>query len=199
MEVYQSEAMELRVGYRIRWSHNDRASGLVNGQVAEVQAIERDGVRFRIEDGTAIVLTNDDPQLRHLDRAWAATIHAFQGRTVNRIIAALPANHPQLTTQKSFYVAISRARYGLELVTDEASQLADHLEKATGERVAALDAVRDMEREIVAGADKPTESGDGRERNESPELDQAGEAERESERDMTHGRAPKVAEMDFDL
>ncbi|MCY4431814.1 MAG: hypothetical protein OXC11_15690, partial [Rhodospirillales bacterium] len=68
-----------------------------------------------------------------------ATVHAFQGRTVDRIIAALPADHPKLTTQQSFYVAISRARDRVELVTDDAWKLSDQLEKETGERVAAPD------------------------------------------------------------
>ena len=66
-------------------------------------------------------------------------MHAFQGRSVDRIIAAMPSGNPQLTNQQSFYVAISRARDRAELVTDDAC-LADQLEKATGERVAALDA-----------------------------------------------------------
>ena len=102
---------------------------------------ERDGVRFRLEDGSAAKLADGDPQLRHLDRAWAATVHAFQGRTVDRIIAAMPADHPKLTTQQAFYVAISRARDRAELVTDDAWKLADQLQRATGERVAALDGV----------------------------------------------------------
>ncbi len=42
-----------------------------------------------------------DPQLRHLDHAWASTVHAFQGRTVDNVIAAMEARHPHLTTQKT--------------------------------------------------------------------------------------------------
>ena len=60
---------------------------------------------------------------------------------MDRIIAALPANRPNLTTRKSFYVAISGGRDRAELVTDDAKRLADHLEKTTGERVAALNVV----------------------------------------------------------
>ena len=37
-------------------------------------------------------------------------MHSFQGRMVDKVIAAMEANHPTLTTQKSFYVEISRAR-----------------------------------------------------------------------------------------
>ena len=141
VEVFRSQAMELRAGDRVRWTRNDPGSGLVNGAVATVERIERDGVRFRLEDGSAAKLADGDPQLRHLDRAWAATVHAFQGRTVDRIIAAMPADNSRLTTQQAFYVAISRARDRAELVTDDAWKLADQLQKATGERVAALDGV----------------------------------------------------------
>ena len=141
VEVFRSQAMELRAGDRVRWTRNDPGSGLVNGAVATVERVERDGVRFRLEDGSAAKLADGDPQLRHLDRAWAATVHAFQGRTVDKIIAAMPADNSRLTTQQAFYVAISRARDRAELVTDDAWKLADQLQKATGERVAALDGV----------------------------------------------------------
>ena len=78
-----------------------------------------------------------DPQLRHIDQARASTVHTFQGRTVDNVIAAMEAGHPQLTTQKSFYVEISRARDRAELVTDDAKALREQLEAATGERIAA--------------------------------------------------------------
>ena len=87
------------------------------------------------------------PQLRHLDRVWASTVHAFQGRTVDRVIAAMEAGHPNLTTQKSFYVEISRSRDRAELVTDDAARLREHLEAVTGERIAALEGVGEMTRE----------------------------------------------------
>ena len=71
----------------------------------------RDGkVTFRLEDGRMLDLSPSDPQLRHVDRARASTVHAFQGRTVDTVIAAMEASHPHLTTQKSFYVETSRAR-----------------------------------------------------------------------------------------
>ena len=52
----------------------------------------------------------------------------------------MESRNPSLVNQKSLYVAISRARYRAELFTDDAGKLADHLERASGERVSALDA-----------------------------------------------------------
>ena len=68
-------------------------------------------------------------------------MHAFQGRTVDRVIAAMEAEHAHLTTQKTFYVEISRARLHAELVTDDRLALRERLEAATGERIAALEAI----------------------------------------------------------
>ena len=50
-----------------------------------------------------------------------------------------------LTTQKSFYVEISRARDRAELVTDDAARLKEHLEQASGERISAPEGVEAAE------------------------------------------------------
>ena len=97
----------------------------------------RDGkVSFRLEDGR-LDLSSGDPQLHRIGRAWAFTVHSFQGRTVDTVIAAMEAKHPNLTTQQMLYVEISRARDRAELVTDDR----ESLEAATVERIAALDTV----------------------------------------------------------
>ena len=141
VEVYRSDTIELRAGDRIRWTRNDAGLGLVNSATAEVAAVKDGTVSLRLEDGRTLDFRAGDPQLRHIDRAWASTVHAFQGRTVDHVIAAMEANHPHLTTQKSFYVEISRARHRAELVTDDREALKERLEAATGERIAALEAV----------------------------------------------------------
>ena len=140
-EVYRSETMELCQGDRIRWTRNDKSLGLVNSQSADVTGVKNGTVTFTLEDGRVLELEKGDSQLRHIDRAWASTVHAFQGRTVDTVIAAMEANHPHLTTQKTLYVEISRARERAELVTDDRDALRERLEGATGERIAALEAV----------------------------------------------------------
>ena len=157
-EVYRSEAFELRAGDRIRWTRNDPGHGLVNSGQAEVIRVKKEQVTFRLEDGRKLVLEGNDPQLRHLDRAWASTVHAFQGRTVDNVIAAMEAKHPNLTTQKSFYVEISRARYRAELVTDDAAALKEQLEAVTGERISALEGIGKTAR-LEAEREEKTQSG----------------------------------------
>ena len=143
-EVYRREDIELRNGDRIRWTRNDAGLGLVNSRTAEVFSVGNGRVTFQLEDGKKLELGRGDPQLRHLDHAWASTVHAFQGRTVDNVIAAMEARHPHLTTQKSFYVEISRARDRAELVTDDAAELRAQLQAVTGERIAALEGIGEM-------------------------------------------------------
>ncbi len=168
-EVYRVEEIELRAGDRIRWTRNDAGLGLVNSRTAEVMKVANGRVTFRLEGGKTLELGANDPQLRHLDHAWASTVHAFQGRTVDRVIAAMEARHKHLTTQKSFYVEISRARDRAELVTDDAKDLRAQLESVTGERIAALEAIGETAREEPARAPGAVPA-EGPQRERQPEM-----------------------------
>ena len=159
-EVYRSEGIEFRAGDHIRWTRNDDGLGLVNSRTAEVEEVTNGRVTFLVEDGRKLELGRGDPQLRHLDHAWASTVHAFQGRTVDNVIAAMEARHPHLTTQKGFYVEISRARDRAELVTDDAAELRAQLQAVTGARIAALEGIGEMTREVVAEGRDRTGGGD---------------------------------------
>ena len=173
-EVYKAEEIQLRAGDRVRWTRNDAGLGLVNSRTAEVVKLANGRVIFRLEDGKALELGAGDPQLRHLDHAWASTVHAFQGRTVDNVIAAMEARHPHLTTQKSFYVEISRARDRAELVTDDAKDLQAQLEAVTGERIAALEAIGGMAREEPGkAAESAKPDGPQRERHPESSTDRA--------------------------
>ena len=176
-EVYRIEGMELQAGDLVRWTRNDRGLGLVNSRTAEVVSASEDRVSFRLEDGRSLALGRNDPQLRHLDHAWASTVHAFQGRTVDNVIAAMEANHPHLTTQKSLYVEISRARDRAELVTDDAERLRERLETATGERISALEGIAPAREAPEKGADvagETTRTTPERDKRPAPEVERDG-------------------------
>ena len=192
VEVYRSEEIELRAGDRIRWTRNDAGLGLVNSATAEVAAVHDGRVAFRLEDGRTLDLAPGDPQLRHIDRAWASTVHAFQGRTVDTVIAAMEANHPNPTSLKTFYVEISRARDRAELVTDDRDALRVRLEAVTGERIAALEAVEPDKakgREGETDGSRSADRGIGesvsrdRDRSSAPELE-PGRGGRGADRDL---------------
>ncbi|MCY4559704.1 MAG: hypothetical protein OXF79_25745 [Chloroflexi bacterium] len=212
VEVYRTESMELRAGDRIRWTRNDTGLGLVNSDTAEVASVRGGRVAFRLGDGRMLELGKNDPQMRHLDHAWASTVHTFQGRTVDNVIAVMQAKHPKLSTQKSFYVEISRARHNAELVTDDAKELRETLEAATGERVSALEGIgaaekaideekaRDGGKERGRGLDAMLERPAGardeaQDKGREPEREEALEQERAAELDKSRGSRGIEMEM----
>ena len=79
VKVYRVDEIELRVGDRVRWTRNDTGLGLVNSQTADVAEVRSGKVTFRLEDGRMLDLTPADPQLHHIDRAWASTVTRFRG------------------------------------------------------------------------------------------------------------------------
>ena len=186
-EVYRAETIELRAGDRVRWTRNDAGLGLVNSGAADVAGVRNGRVTFMLEDGGKLTLTPGDPQLRHLDHAWASTVHAFQGRTVDNVIAAMEANHPRLTTAKAFYVEISRARDRAELVTDDARALRERLEAVTGERISALEGIGEVVRPERERDEKATPDRERR----APGTAAPSPPERELDRESSRGRAPE--------
>ncbi len=195
------------------WMRNDAGLGLVNGDTAEVLRVRGDSVAFRLGDGQTLELGRDGPQMRHLDHAWAATVHAFQGRAVDNLIAVMEARHPKLSTQKSFHVEISRARHGAELVTDDARALRETLEAATGERVSALEGIGAAERVLseekarrgekergrgpMAMPDRPAGTQDNTvaDKSREPEREQAQEPERAAGLEKSRGSRGFEMEM----
>ena len=193
VEVYRAEEMELRAGDRVRWTRNDAGLGLVNSQTAEVARVEGDKMTFRLEDGRMLDLSPGDPQLRHIDRAWASTVHAFQGRTVDTVIAAMEATI-RTSPRRRPSMWRSAARDRAELVTDDKAALRETLEAVTGERIAALEAVEpERTKDRAAGLD--AERSAGRDGGASDSR----QPERGSGSDMEEARTPKSVDRDLGL
>ena len=164
-------------------------------------------VTFMLEEGRKLTLAPGDPELRHLDYAWASTVHGFQGGTVDNVVAAMEANHPQLTTAKAFYVEISRARDRAELVTDDAQTLRERLGAVIRERISTLEGIGEsVQRERERGHGKDGKASPGL-KPPSPEAPPPRPLEREIEPTVTQEKAPepeppareKRIEMDLSL
>ena len=140
LDLYETQPMVLRAGDRVRWTRNDPARGLVNGEHAELLSIGPANVRLRTRDGREIVMRRDDPQLHHLDHAWSSTVHAAQGMTCDRVIAVLDTDRAP-ADQAMFYVELTRARDNAVLLTDDREALIEALETAPAEELSALKAI----------------------------------------------------------
>ena len=147
--VFDTEAIEIRAGERIRWTRNRKAPrarfshpqapDLVNGDTAQVLSIDSRRVHLRTEHGAPLSLARSHPQLRHLDHAYSTTVHAAQGKTARSVIAVLEA--AGLSDQTLLYVEMSRASDDFVLLTDDRDALAEVLVHRPGLEEGALEAI----------------------------------------------------------
>jgi hypothetical protein len=120
--VYQPRDLNLAAGDQIIFRENSGRgdSRVVNGQTATIERAGRDGIEARLDDGRNITL---DPAKGHaIDHGWCRTVHSSQGATVDRVIVAGEAS--RVATAETAYVACSRERESLTIVTDHAERLA---------------------------------------------------------------------------
>ena len=141
VDLFETEAIELQAGERIRWTRNDKKRSLLNGEEAQVLWIGAKSLRLQTADGRTLNLAHDDPQLHFIDHAWTSTVHAAQGITCDQVIAVLDANQGAIAGQAAFYVELTRARDNAVLLTDDRDGLVEALETATGDELSVLEAI----------------------------------------------------------
>ena len=152
LDLFEEKTLWIREGERLRWTRNDKARGLANGERLEVLETGTKALRLRLADGRDMTFARNDPQLRHLAYAYASTVHAAQGQTHERVIAVLDTGAGPLVNRQTLYVQLSRARERAVVLTDNREQLVETLEANTGERLTALEAIGEAETETAAMA-----------------------------------------------
>lgn len=139
IEVFKPRNLEIQAGDLIRWTRNSNDSAeIVNSKIATVSSITDKAITIKSVSGQ-IILSLDNDNLKHIDHGYALTVHAAQGATYDKVIGVLESSHPNLTTQKGFYVTISRAKHAATLITDDKAKLQETLLLRTGEIVSATE------------------------------------------------------------
>lgn len=119
LSVYHQHEAELSVGDWVRITRNNAAADLVNGQRAEVVAIDPGAITLDV-GGRRVDLPADTPL--HLDHAYATTAHSAQGLTCDRVFYNAES-FSRTTAQDTYYVSISRERHEVVVFTDDAAAL----------------------------------------------------------------------------
>jgi len=143
VEVFQKEQRGVQDGDVIRWTKNDYSQERRNGELVKV-SIDTVSGRVSVHDknGKETDLNLDTD--RHWDHGYVSTIHASQGQTADRTI--FHADSQQLATNREgWYVAVSRAREDLRVVTDDVASL----KEAVGESRAQQSAIEAVEKHSV--------------------------------------------------
>lgn len=152
MSVFKEANINLASGDTIRFDRSAPPLGIANKVTGDVQSIDEKSIVIKLHgEEEARTFERSDPLMKHIDHGFSITVHGSQGATIKNVIAALNSSSV-LSTMKSFYVTISRAKEDAQVFTDDVGKLRDVISKATGERVSALDAIgfRDAVRNLNA-------------------------------------------------
>lgn len=149
-EEGQERSIELGDGERIRFTKNDRAMGVKNGELASVTHISPEGKITCVTDAGRVVQFRLQ-DYHHVTHGYSVTAHASQGVTVDNAFYYSSS----FGSKEMAYVAASRQRHGLhvyasrEEIGDAAMQRMERLWSRSEEKQAAIEV---QERLAAAGA-----------------------------------------------
>ena len=140
-EAFTEVEQEFRTGDKLQFTRNNYRAERRNGDTAMVLAIDPAGASVLIEkdDGERQMLDLRHLADRHIRPGWVRTIHSAQGATATRVIAHLESFRANTVDTRAAYVAISRAREGAAIYTDNRARLTEALGLRNGAQLAALD------------------------------------------------------------
>ena len=122
-----------------------------------VVAVDADrGVANVVGSGKNITIGLDRD--RHWEHAYASTVHAAQGQTVDRVLVHLDTKYERIMASESFYVAISRARQEARLYVNDESGVAVSLGRSL-QRPYALEALTSARSSVQLDRSRTSEAG----------------------------------------
>lgn len=133
-QAFAPQSLELKAGDSIRFTHNDREAGRINGGRGEVVVVDE---RTRIAiiqtpQGRTETLRLDAARDQHIRHAYVETAFAAQGRTADHVIIHADSRAINLIDQKSFYVGISRAKESVAIFTNDRGKLVSAITERAG-------------------------------------------------------------------
>jgi len=139
-QAFEVRSLELKTGDRIMFTRNDRELDRINGQRGEVKGIDQDArtATIKTTNGKTQTLDLGNSRDQHIRHAYVETAFAAQGRTADHVMVHADSKASNLIDQKSFYVAISRAKESVALYTNDKAKLVSALNERAGERQMAI-------------------------------------------------------------
>ncbi len=113
--------------------------------------------------GNPIELVSTNHRLQHWDHAYAITGYGAQGKTITEVLINAESYRPQLTSQRSLLVVLTRATHQVTLYTDDKERLLQAIQNNPGRKSSALEAVG----EIPTSSTPPSSSS-----GQNPEISQ---------------------------
>ena len=145
--AYETREMQLSAGDQIMYRENDKNRGIINGMQARVVAVDKETGSVIAETRTGEQVSINPNRAEVMDYSYARTVHSSQGATVDRAIVV--GESSSVATAEAAYVACSREKTGLQIITDDSEKLSKSWGKFA-ERQSAMDATRTKAPETYA-------------------------------------------------
>ena len=174
VNVFNREERDLAEGDRIQWRLADKGLDLKNAERGTIEKL--DGTQATIRwDRTDRVQTIDLSRHKTWDHGYAETVYSAQSKTYARVYVLAPVSSP-LVNGQNYYTAITRARFGVKLWTEDEKRLVEKLETRSGEKTSALEGLgrlqKDSARTYAARhADRLTSARDEQQRDRQERRD----------------------------
>lgn len=141
VEVFKKERRALQAGDMIRWSRSDKKNELFSTEPAHVISVEKDRVTVTLANEKQLTFNPNDSKYKHWDHGYAATVYAVQADTKNIVLAHLESFRPNLTSQPTFLVELTRAVNVFRLYTDNVEALLKTVEQNHGVKLSSLEVI----------------------------------------------------------
>lgn len=185
VNVFRQEERDLSKGDRIQWRLASKDLDLKNAERGTVESL--DGSRATIRwDRDGRLQSIDLGEHKTWDHGYAETVYSAQSKTYARAYVLAPVNSG-LVNGQNYYTAITRARFGVKLWTEDRDRLVDKLERHSGEKTSALEGLGRLGRD--SHKEREARHGDRWDRlREQQRSDRGARKQRmEAEREARHG------------
>lgn len=149
VNVFKEEQRDLAAGDRIQWRLVNKDLDLKNAERGTVESLVGSVATIRWDRGNR-VQEIDLSQHKNWDHGYGETVYSAQSKTYDRVYVLAPVNSP-LVTGQTYYTAITRARFGATLWTEDRERLVEKLKQRSGEKTSSLQGLGRIERDSLRG------------------------------------------------
>lgn len=149
INVFKEEQRDLAAGDRIQWRLVNKELELKNAERGTVERLDGPVATIRWDRGGRLQEI-DLSRNRNWDHGYGETVYSAQSKTYDRVYVLAPVNSP-LVTGQNYYTAITRARFGARLWTEDRERLVDKLKLRSGEKTSSLQGLGRIDRDSVRG------------------------------------------------
>jgi ATP-dependent exoDNAse (exonuclease V) alpha subunit len=147
VNVFHREERDLAKGDRIQWRLVTREVDLKNAERGTVERLDGHLATVRWDRGSRVSEV-DLGRHKTWDHGYAETVYSAQSKTYARVYLLTPLGSP-LVNGQNYYTAITRARFGVKLWTEDGKKLGEKLFERSGEKTSSLEGLGRIDKDNI--------------------------------------------------